>query len=234
MLQLCICDDDTNILNMLEKYIMEYSFQKNLDINVIKYSSPECLIDSNSSFDIVFLDIQFENSINGIDAAKAIRRNGNKSLIVFITVHEGFSIKGYEAEAFRFLVKPLGKDEVFNVIDDCVRKLYSGTIVDIKTSLGDEMVKANDILYVLISNRKRVVNTVSGGKLETWMPLKEIQAALPPNLFSMAQQGCLVNLDKVRLLNGYRVCLVDGTELTLSRKYKESFIRDLQGHLRHS
>ena len=98
MLQLCICDDDTNILNILEKYIMEYSFQKSLDINVIKYSSPEFLIDSSSSFDIVFLDIQFENSINGIEAAKVIRRNGNKSLIVFITVHEGFSIKGYEAE----------------------------------------------------------------------------------------------------------------------------------------
>ena len=233
MLQLCMCDDDLRILHTLEKFIWEYSFQKNIDINITKYTSLERLM-SGGCFDIVFLDIQFDGDINGIEAAKAMRQNGSQCLIVFITVHEGFSIKGYEAEAFRFLVKPLVKADVFNALDDCIRKLYSGAIVSIKTALGDELVKSKEILYVMTSNRKRIIATVGGGRLETWAQLKDLQASLPPDLFSMAQQSCLVNLYMVKVINGNAVVLVDGTELTLSRKFKESFLKDLRGHLRYS
>lgn len=234
MFQLCICDDDLNVLQTLEKYALEFCFQKNIDINITKLSSPERLVYGDGSFDIVFLDIQFDGDTNGIEVAKAIRQKGYQCLILFITVHEGFSIKGYEAEAFRFLVKPLGKEAVFAALDDCIRKLYSGAVVSIKTSLGDELVKSKEILYVMTLNRKRIIATISGGKLETWAQLKDIRAALPPDLFSMVQQGCLVNLDMVKVINGNAIVLTDGTELTLSRKFKESFLKDLRGHLKYS
>lgn len=234
MLRLCICDDDPEMTRALERLLLEYSFQKELDIETVKFASPVELLRSGCGFDIVFLDIQFDGDMNGIEAARELRRRGDRCLIVLITVHEGFSIKGYEAEAFRFLVKPLGMDDVFRAMDECIRKLYRGAIVEIRTSQGIELVRAGEILYVTSANRRRVVVTADGLSLETWAQMGDIQSALPPDMFSMAQQGFLVNLDRVRLLNGRSAVLTDGTEVALSRKYKDSFLRALRGHLRYS
>lgn len=58
--------------------------------------------------DLFFLDIETKEE-NGIDTARRIRKVTERTPIVFTTNHESYSVEGYTVQAYRFLLKPMGK-----------------------------------------------------------------------------------------------------------------------------
>ena len=183
MYRVCICDDDDYIRKGLSDMLTMYSFQNEVDFKIEQFSTPFPLLSKVKAFDIIFLDIQFEEQKDGIDIAKQLRQNGDESILVFITSHVNYSIKGYEAEAFRFVVKPLSQAGIFKILDACLTKLDSNRIIRVKTSDGVELIRTSEIIYILSEARKRNIYLEKNGIKSTWQNLKELYILLPNRQF---------------------------------------------------
>ena len=78
--------------------------------------------DAQSVFDLAFLDIGLKR-MDGMELAKRLREENNHMIIVFTTADALSAPKGYEVEAFRYLVKPLHGDQVEAVLTQVYDKI---------------------------------------------------------------------------------------------------------------
>lgn len=231
MLKICICDDDAYLRNSLANYITKYSFQNDVDFDITQYDLPYSLLDYPGTFDIIFLDIEFGVAEDGIDIAKKLRKKGDNSLLVFITSHPDMSIRGYEAEAFRFAVKPLTSNKVFSILHSCIKKLSRDFTIRVKTLDGTEFIKADSIIYIVSEARKRLVILDDGNIKSTWQLLKDFSLALPPQQFQYVQKSYIVNLDKIVSINNNIITMTNGDTISLSRHHKVVFYNNLRSFL---
>lgn len=71
------------------------------------YASVDFLEEYDSTYDIVFLDIEMPGS-DGLTTAREIRGKDDAVAIIFITNMAQYAIHGYEVNAIDFMVKPVG------------------------------------------------------------------------------------------------------------------------------
>lgn len=93
MFNIAVCDDEAAITDLIEKHILAY---REIMPSVSKYTSGEALVQSQKAFDLIFLDIDMKG-MNGIDAAREIRKYDKRVKIVYVT-----SYRDYTAPLFRF------------------------------------------------------------------------------------------------------------------------------------
>lgn len=106
-MNIAIVEDDDVAFNTLKSYLQRLQESINEDIVIIRYENAErFLVDSLVRKDIIFMDIALPG-MNGMDAALEYRKTDRQAILIFVTSMAQFAIKGYEAEAMDFLVKPL-------------------------------------------------------------------------------------------------------------------------------
>lgn len=228
MLRVCICDDDSYTRSSLSKMVTTYSFQKDIEFEIKQYDSPSILVNSPGEFDIIFLDIEFGEKQDGIDVAKVLRQKGDNSILIFVTSHANMSIKGYEAEAFRFVVKPLSIQQIFAVLSSCMVKLARNQTIKVKTEDGIELIKTDNIMYILSAARKRFIYFENGNIKSTWQTLKDLYDILPRRQFQYAQKSYVVNIDKVVSISNNIITMKNGVMIPLSRHQKSAFFDSLK------
>lgn len=228
MLRVCICDDDVFTRTSLSKMVTAYSFQNNVDFEIEQYDSPRKLLDSPGQFDIIFLDIEFGEVYDGIGIAKMLRKKGDRSILIFVTSHTDMSIKGYEAEAFRFVVKPLSYDRISAILNSCMARLLRSLTIKIKSHDGADLIKTDNIVYILSESRKRLIYLENDKTKSTWQTLKELYDVLPHRQFQYVQKSYIVNLDKVISISNNIITMANGEAISLSRHYKSVFFDSLK------
>ena len=82
-MRILICDEDTLIIEQLQKYIKTYFKNNHLKCpKIVCYSNGNSLLADSGEKDILFLDIVMKNS-NGISIGSELKTK-NKNLIIFI------------------------------------------------------------------------------------------------------------------------------------------------------
>lgn len=74
--------------------------------------------------DLVFLDIEMPRK-TGLEIASVINRNLLETRIIFMTAYEHYAIKAIKEEAFDYLLKPIGIDDLKNSIERLISKLQT-------------------------------------------------------------------------------------------------------------
>lgn len=73
-------------------------------------------------FDIIFMDIEMPY-INGLESAEKLRQSDKGTLLIFTTNLGHVAAKGYEVEAFDFVVKPLHYESLYLKLNRAVARL---------------------------------------------------------------------------------------------------------------
>lgn len=127
MFRIAICDDNAVFCELLEKAILSYFsvHKKKYSINVYQ-SVGELQSDlvKGQTFDILFLDIEFAHEkLNGVDLANYIRRNLRDDYIeiVYVSSQEKYAMQLFETRPLHFLIKPIRKKEVADVLGKVAR-----------------------------------------------------------------------------------------------------------------
>lgn len=87
MLKFAICDDLTTEANTLKNHIERYAREKSLRVEIDAYSEAQAILAvlaRIAEYDLVFLNIYMER-LNGIDLARWLREQGDKSRIIFFS-----------------------------------------------------------------------------------------------------------------------------------------------------
>ena len=78
-MKIVVCDDDALVYEQMKNIIASYSIVKNENLELTFYQTVEELLHAKHKYDILFLDIRFNNCDIGIDVAKKLRKAGNTS-----------------------------------------------------------------------------------------------------------------------------------------------------------
>ena len=129
-MRILICDDDTNIIQQLQNYIIEYFGNVNLKVpEIIAFEQGEALLAAATADDIIFLDIELPDK-SGIYVGRELK-NRYKDLIIFIiTSYTEYLDDAMRFSIFRYILKPIDKKRLFRNMKDALF-LYNSTNIKV-------------------------------------------------------------------------------------------------------
>ncbi|HVX40225.1 MAG TPA: LytTR family DNA-binding domain-containing protein [Gemmatimonadaceae bacterium] len=185
--------------------------------------------------DIVFLDIQMPG-LDGFGVLDAISRH-EAPYVVFITADDQQAIRAFEVGAVDYLLKPFSPARFQQVLERARARLGNARLVaeasPDRESLERVLVIENgraafvpvDAIDRIEADRNYVTLFAGGARHRLRATLATIAGRLDRAKFIQVNRSTIVRLDAVRAIDewshgDYRVTMLDGTELTWSRRFR--------------
>jgi DNA-binding LytR/AlgR family response regulator len=142
-------------------------------------------------------------------------------------------LKGYEARAFRYILKPTNEEALFDVMSKALKEMQEDQENGIRFKEQGEDVKVDlgDILYFEAQNHK--INLICSNATHNFYGrIGELEKRLSDKGFVRCQKGYLVNASRIRRIRRTEVLLDNGNTLPMSANYlrqtKDTFISALR------
>lgn len=227
-MRIAIVDDDPHQLSELEGYVQKYFAERRELCQVVCFrSGVDFVSDYRTAFDIILLDIDMPG-LDGISAAKKIRQVDQNAVILFITRMAQYAIRGYEVQAFDFIVKPVDYFHFSVKLTRAIRQIPREESISISTEGQNIFLSSKDILYVEGDNQYVIYHTVTG-EYRVHSTLKETEKLLGKG-FSRCSNSFIVNIRYLRRIDGNNAIVGEAT-LPISRGHKKSFVDDVNRYL---
>jgi two-component system LytT family response regulator len=197
--------------------------------------------------DLVFLDVQMPK----IDGFEVIQQIGVEQMpaVIFMTAYEEFALNAFDTGAVDYLLKPFDEERFKRALErarrEIRREIPAGEIekklrrlltqikpspkylkrIPVKQRDGTRLLLTDDIDWICTAEHYLELHA---GR-ETHLireKISTLEQKLDPENFVRIHRSTIVNIDSIKslhpLFNGdHLIILQDGTELNLSRTYKE-------------
>lgn len=196
-MRVAICEDNREHLEILEEMVNRWAKTENEQVAIGRYQSAEqflfCMKDE-PHYDLAFLDIQM-SKINGLQLARMIREEDRLILLVFTTALKQYAPKGYEVSAFRYLIKPLQEEEVFQALTNAAGMIEDRKREAVIITQGDESrrIFKDDIYYIEVENHHIILH-LKEETLRFKAKLKEFETQFREPRFCKCHRSYIVNL----------------------------------------
>jgi two-component system LytT family response regulator len=199
--------------------------------------------------DLVFLDVQMPGK-NGFDVIEAIGWSVFP-YVIFVTAHDRFAIRAFEVNALDYLLKPIDDerfDLAFRRARESLARdresQFGRRLASVLGEIGAKVPTAKKADRIVVRSAGRVVFvktsevdwveaagdyvTLHVGK-KFWLlreTISEMEAKLQPKGFTRIHRSAIVNTDRIAEIHPLdsgdcRLLLRDGTELKVSRNYRQ-------------
>lgn len=227
MIRLAIVEDEKEYRDQLLSYIEQYKAETKQDISFRVFEDGEDITEKyTAEFDLVLMDIQMR-FMDGMTAAREIRKKDKKVLIMFITSMANYAIQGYEVDALDYLLKPLTYPMFSQKMTRALSRIDNSQNhhLLITTSDGNSRIDVSKIYYIESQSHTMTYHTAEG-LLESRGRMDDLEKQLAPYDFYRSNRGYLVNLRHVTgVTDG--CCVIDGDMLPVSRRKKSDFLDKL-------
>ncbi|MDD7410823.1 LytR/AlgR family response regulator transcription factor [Fusobacterium gastrosuis] len=199
----CIIVEDELPAREELKFFLEQESEINL---VAEFDNPiDALnfIESNSSIDGIFLDINMPD-MNGLSLSKIITKINPRTKIIFITAYKEYAVDAFEIKAFDYLLKPYSEARIKNLLKSLISStqntlnLKNKSLKKITVNIDDKLhvLSLKDIDFIeafekeshIFSNEKIYISKI---KISKW------QEMLEDFNFYRCHRSYIVNLDKI-------------------------------------
>lgn len=196
--------------------------------------------------DLLFLDVQMPeaNAFAVLEALKTER----VPLIVFVTAYDQYAVQAFDVHALDYLLKPFDRERFETAMQRVKAQLRQQTNGDreqrILTILEELKAETKHLERLVIKNAGRVffletdeidwieaegnyVRVHAGKKSHLIREtISSLESQLDPKKFLRIHRSAIVKIDRIQELQPwfhgeYHVILHNGTQLTLSRNYRE-------------
>jgi len=156
----------------------------------------------NHEVDLIFLDIDMKD-INGFELAKHIQNHYPDIMIIFLTGHAGFALKGYEYQPVDFLTKPvnlLRLEQALSRVKDLKHNNKPAKEVKIGINMegGFEIINVKDIAYIEKRGRKICIVCENGETFNCRDSLQKLEQIFSNHSFYRSHQSFLVPVEKIK------------------------------------
>jgi two-component system LytT family response regulator len=192
---------------------------------------------------LAFLDVQMQDG-TGFDLLAGLTRDDLQ--VVFVSAHDHFAITAIKFSAIDYLLKPVEEEEL-RVTLEKIRQYREGNDIKMKLELllgnlrrvdkialpsfqGIEFVRLDDIIRCESDNNYTMFYLTGGTKILVSKTLREYEDMLEARGFFRTHKSHLINLKYLKKYikgEGGSVILDDGSEVLVSRRRKEDFLRML-------
>lgn len=231
-MKLAICDDEKRIRDMIADFVREVSES----IEIVFYSDTKGILDPDFDADILFLDIQMPG-IDGMSAARIMRENGKKTVIVFVTAVEEQVYRAFDVGAFNYIVKPFGKKRITEIIKNAIEQAdevryiektisekedekHQARTITVKSGGTNRRVILSEILYAEIFDRRIILHMKDHDNIDYNGRISELESISGQDFFRV-HRAYLINLAYVKSYDSKSVRVSD-TDIPVARgKYQE-------------
>lgn len=209
-----ICDDDPDDRGRLQQEISLLAGSRPL--RFAEFADGKSLLDSAESFDIIFLDILMEGK-NGLEIARAIRKQSNPAMIIFVTQSREHLVAGYEVEAFRYLLKPYTQSDLAAVLEKAFARLDKRGFV-VRSGGSVYRIPFEHISYIEAQGRRCLLILTDGSQLSIGEGISQVEKQINPELLIRCQKSFIVNLGQIASLRRYEATLRSGAVIPIGRR----------------
>jgi two-component system LytT family response regulator len=207
----------------------------------------------NNAVDLLLLDIQMPE-MDGFQILRSVAAN-RLPTVIFVTAYDRYALDAFEVHALDYLLKPVAPERMKRALDhvragrksqvlnaDLQRRIVNmlaelesrrqrAERIPIKADGEVTFLAVNEIDW--IESAGNYVNLHVRGKTKLVREtLSAMERKLTANGFVRISRSTVINAARIRTLRpaqygDYSVYLIDATELTLSRGYRESFFESV-------
>ena len=174
--------------------------------------------------DLVFLDVQMP----GLDGMGVIRTHGptRMPVTVFVTAHDEYAVRAFEAQALDYLVKPLSEARfraTITRVRERIRGSRASQRIAVPTDTGELLLDATEIDWIGAQDDHVEIHAGTR-RFRVRQALGTLEGQLDASRFLRIHRSAIVRLDHVRELRSHpasrtaSLILRDGTTLPVSRR----------------
>lgn len=226
MLNFALIEDDKKILKDLS-HILECIFMKyDLDAQVMfSTTNVDSLLSyvSKNKVDVLFLDIDLNSNLTGIQIAEKVRKSNKDCYIVFETAHLEYGLVAYRYKTFDFICKPITSQR----IEDCVVRIFediAGTEKKfIRIDNKNTIISEKEVKYIKKDGMKLIFHTDSRD-YEVYSSFLKIKEKLPSN-FVQCHKSFIANIDNItKVESTNNLVYFNNSSCDIGPKFKNKFL----------
>ena len=132
-MKVAICDDDSRDLLQIVSLLESYRHDRKAELSYVSFQNATDLLASmeNENYNVLLLDVLMPG-VNGMQAARDIRKQNEHVEIIFLTSSPEYAVESYSVRAHYYLLKPASEEKLFPIFD----------------RLLDDFKKPEDALYI--------------------------------------------------------------------------------------
>lgn len=201
--------------------------------------------------DLLLLDIEMPG-LTGFEFLNKCR--SFKGGVIFITAHNNYAVQAFKFSALDYLLKPANEKDLLKAIakfrrskmaipqKNSIKELASNMAfmsqprlskIALSTAQGIEIARIDDILYLKADSNYTTVKREAKKDILVAKTLKDFEATLLSPQFIRAHNSYLINMEKIeryiRADGGFAI-MQDGTEVPVSRRHRDNFLKQLKSH----
>ena len=209
-MKIAIVDDDDRERTKICALLREWGEKRRCELECSEFTDGEDFQKSGGAYQAVFLDI-YMKKLNGIDAARVLRKYDKNCKIIFMTISEDHRADAFEVHAYDYLEKPVTAAQIERVMADMAELpeedqsyivLPSGRS-QVPVILSELQYAISDANYCMLQTDQKQRVRIAFSELEQMLSCER--------RFLKINRGILVNLDFVSTMEN-RICTMKSGE----------------------
>lgn len=219
-MNIAICDDEPLICQKIKNELL--ASPKDIDCSIFEYYSGKDLLDSSVDFDMIFLDIELHEKLDGLEIAQLLQKQNPNIILIFISAYSKYVSSSFYFNTFQFLLKPLDLDLLRKEFIRGLKKYQSLHEKFIIAHNREKIaLEIKDIVYLESQKRKLLIKLSNQSVYEIYGKISEQTQLMNIHHFIRIHRSYLVNPQYIARIERQNVFLTDKTELPLSRKLQK-------------
>lgn len=236
MLKCIAIDDEPLALRQLTTYISKIPY---LELTATCNSAIDAQqLLARQSVELIFVDINMPD-LNGVDFVRTLI---GRPMVIFTTAYSEYAVEGFKLDAVDYLLKPFSFAD-FSRAAAKANSLYElrnnqrtasaenlsealprdKEYISVKADYKVSLVRISDIVYLESEGEYVRLHLSDASTITTLFRLKNMEAALPAELFMRVHRSYIVNLHAIRAFVKGRIYLNDTEYVPIGENYKEAF-----------
>ena len=243
MLKCIAIDDEPLALRQLKSYIekipyLELAATCNNALEAQQFLAAQHV-------DLIFVDINMPD-LSGVEFVRSLV---DRPMVIFTTAYSEYAVEGFKLDAVDYLLKPFSFAD-FSRSAGKANSLYElrhnqragvpeatpealpkdKEYISVKADYKVSLVKISDIVYLESEGEYVRMHLADGTTITTLFRLKNMEAALPSDMFMRVHRSYIVNLQRIRSYVKGRVFISDSEYVPIGENYREAFQRYIEAH----
>lgn len=216
-MRIAVCDDESARNKELIRLIMDYAAANDYTVQCDAYTSGACLLGSGKKYDLYFLDYQMDG-LDGLETARRLRvEQQSNAAIIFLTAYREIVYDAFGVRAFRFLVKPVEKDKLYDALDCLFRSSAMFARLCLRRDGHNDILSTRDILYIEACKKSCLIRLADETREYPYL-LSEIEKFMPADVFFRPHRSYLVNFEFVERDDGKIITMKNGERIPISKR----------------
>lgn len=219
--QVAIIENEAYFKDQLEKQLNIWA-ESNGSYELVIHTfttGEEFLKESINNYHFIFMDIELDGTLNGIETARISKSRGSRTPLAFLTMHDVYVFDGYDTNAISYLLKPVRYEEVSKCMEKALNRIsYAKYIYNSKDTILS--IPYQDILYIQSALHYSEMITVSDS-ISQRISLSKLAEQLPKQ-FVRCHRTTIVNIIHVKAIKQRELKLTNSVVLTISKPYLEA------------